>query len=92
LAVITCALNRCDSSKWSYLGKDPLSQLCAKGQFTYSIDGHYKKRLNGNYADYVKQAVLDGLNGTRNHNYLSFRSSYKPGRVNIGGNWYFNPM
>lgn len=92
LAVITCALNRCVSSKWSYLGSDPLSQLCARGQFTYSIDGKYKKRLNGNYADFVRQAVLDALAGKRNHNYLSFRGYRKPGSVNIGDNWYFSPM
>ena len=70
-----------------------LSQYKAKGQFCYSIDSNWKKRLNGNYTAAVKQAVLDALNGKRNHNYLSFRSarSYSGG-VNIGGNAYFNPM
>ena len=92
LAVITCALNRCASSQWSYLGSDPLSQLCASGQFTYSIDGLYKQRLNGNYSDFVKEAVLDALSGKRNHNYLSFRSYPNPCSVNIGGNWYFNAL
>lgn len=92
LAVITCAMNRCASARWAYLGTDPLSQLCAPYQFTYSIDGLYERRLNGNYADFVKQAVLDALGGKRNHNYLSFRSYANPGSVNIGGNWYFNAM
>lgn len=92
LAVITCALNRAESSKWNYLGGDPLSQLKAPGQFCYSIDNHWRKRLNGNYPDYVKQAVLDGLNGSRNHNYLSFRGYQTSGSVQIGGNWYFSPM
>lgn len=92
LAVITCAMNRCNSSEWKRFGADPLSQLCAKGQFCYSIDGYHKKRLNGNYEDFVKQAVLDCLNGKRNHNYLSFRGYKKAGSVNIGDNWYFSPM
>ena len=93
LAVITCACNRAESSKWRSKGTDPLSQYKAKGQFCYSIDSNWKKRLNGNYTAAVKQAVLDALNGKRNHNYLSFRSarSYSGG-VNIGGNAYFNPM
>lgn len=90
LAVITCAMNRCESAQWRYNGLDPLSQLCARGQFCYSIDGQHKKRLNGNYSDFVKQAVLDCLNGKRNHNYLSFRGYQKPGSINIGDNWYFN--
>ena len=93
LAVITCACNRAESSKWRSKGTDPLSQYKAKGQFCYSIDSNWKKRLNGNYTAAVKQAVLDALKGKRNHNYLSFRSarSYSGG-VNIGGNAYFNPM
>lgn len=93
LAVITTACNRAESSKWRRNGTDPLSQYKAKGQFCYSIDSNWKRRLNGNYTASVKQAVLDALNGKRNHNYLSFRSarSYSGG-VNIGGNTYFNPM
>ncbi len=93
LAVITTACNRAESSKWRRNGTDPLSQYKAKGQFCYSIDSNWKRRLNGNYTASVKQAVLDALNGKRNHNYLSFRSarSYSGG-VNIGGNAYFNPM
>lgn len=93
LAVMTTACNRAVSSKWKSRGADPLSQYKAKGQFTYSIDGKYKKRLNGNYPAHVKKAVLDALGGKRNHNYLSFRSaSSKYNGVIIGGNVYFNPM
>ena len=78
------------SSKWQKYGKDPLSQYKAKNQFTYSIDGQYRKRLNGNYKSFVKQAVLDALNGKRNHNYLSFNSAStgRSGKI-IGDNVYF---
>ena len=92
LAVITCAANRAESKKWSYNGTDPLSQYKAPGQFCYSIDNYWKKRLNGYYPSYVKQAVIDALNGKRNHNYLSFRSAGYASGVNIGGNVYFNEM
>lgn len=92
LAVITTACNRAESGRWNSRGTDPLSQYKAKGQFCYSIDNHWIKRLNGNYASYVKQAVLDALSGKRNHNYLSFRSAGHATGVNIGGNVYFNPM
>lgn len=92
LAVITCAANRAQSSKWRKYGSDPLSQYMAPNQFCYSIDSHWKKRLNGNYPSYVKQAVQDALNGKRNHNYLSFRGYSTAGSVNIGGNWYFSAM
>ena len=92
LAVITCAANRAQSSRWKKYGSDPLSQYMAPNQFCYSIDSHWKKRLNGNYPSYVKQAVQDALNGKRNHNYLSFRGYSTAGSVNIGGNWYFSAM
>ena len=93
LAVITTACNRTVSKAWKSRGSDPLSQYKAKGQFCYSIDNHWRKRLNGNYASHVKQAVLDALGGKRNHTYLSFRSA-STGRsgVNIGGNVYFNSL
>ena len=93
LAVITTACNRTVSKAWKSRGSDPLSQYKAKGQFCYSIDNHWRKRLNGNYATHVKQAVLDALGGKRNHTYLSFRSA-STGRsgVNIGGNVYFNSL
>lgn len=89
LAVITTACNRAESAKWGSKGSDPLSQYKAPGQFCYSIDSHWKKRLNGNYSSVVAQAVSDALNGKRNHNYLSFRAAgYALGEY-IGGNVYF---
>lgn len=93
LAVITTACNRAISSSWGYNGSDPLSQYKAPGQFCYSIDNYWRRRLDGNYADYVKQAVVDALNGARNHTYLSFRSagSGYSGEY-IGGNVYFNSL
>lgn len=89
LAVITTACNRAQSSKWARNGSDPLSQYKAKGQFCYSIDSHWKKRLNGKYPAFVKQAVTDALNGKRNHNYLSFRAAGTHSGEYIGGNVYF---
>ena len=89
LAVITCACNRAESTKWAKNGSDPLSQYKARGQFCYSIDSAWKKRLNGNYASYVEQAVNDALNGKRNHSYLSFRASGYASGEYIGGNVYF---
>ena len=89
LAVITTACNRAESAKWGSKGSDPLSQYKAPGQFCYSIDSHWKKRLNGNYSSVVAQAVSDALNGKRNHNYLSFRSAGHASGEYIGGNVYF---
>ncbi len=92
LAVITCAANRAESKRWRRNGSDPLRQYKARGQFCYSIDNHWRKRLNGNYPSHVKRAVIDALNGKRNHNYLSFRAAGYARGVNIGGNVYFNAM
>ena len=90
LAVITTACNRAESSRWAKNGSDPLSQYKAPGQFCYSIDNYWKRRLNGNYSSAVAQAVSDALNGKRNHNYLSFRSAGYVSGEYIGGNVYFN--
>jgi len=84
LAVITTACNRAESK-----GTDPLTEYKAKGQFCYSIDSKWKRRLNGNYASYVQQAVIDALNGKRNHEYYSFRAAGTRSGKNIGGNVYF---
>ena len=89
LAVITTACNRAQSTKWRKNGTDTLSQYKAPGQFCYSIDSHWKKRLNGNYSSVVVQAVTDALNGVRNHNYLSFRAAGTHSGQLIGGNVYF---
>lgn len=90
LAVITTACNRAESSRWAKNGSDPLSQYKAPGQFCYSIDSYWKRRLNGNYSSVVAQAVTDALNGKRNHNYLSFKSAGYASGEYIGGNVYFN--
>lgn len=84
LAVITAACNRADAR-----GTDPLTEYKRKGQFCYSIDSHWKKRLNGNYSSNVSKAVSDALNGARNHSYRSFRAGGTHAGVNIGGNVYF---
>ncbi len=84
LAVITTACNRAEAR-----GTDPLTEYKRKGQFCYSIDSYWKRRLNGNYASFVSQAVTDALNGARNHSYFSFRSAGTHSGVNIGGNVYF---
>ena len=89
LAVITTACNRAESAKWRRNGSDPLSQYKARGQFCYSIDNHWRRKLNGNYPAHVKQAVTDALNGARNHNYLSFRAAGRHSGTYIGGNVYF---
>ena len=89
LAVITTACNRAESAKWKRNGSDPLSQYKAKGQFCYSIDNNWRRKLNGNYPSYVVQAVTDALNGKRNHNFLSFRTAGTHAGTYIGGNVYF---
>lgn len=92
-AVISCACNRAVSSQWSSYGSDPLSQLMAPSQFCYSIDNYWRRRLNGNVSQFVKDAVNAALSdGIRNHNYLSFRGYYTEGSVCIGDNYYFNSM
>lgn len=92
LAVATCAANRAEINYGGY-GTDILSQLTAPGQFCYSPSisdpSLWQARLGGNVADFVKSAVSDCLNGTRNHSFMSFRSRQAEGRVCIGGNWYF---
>ena len=81
LAVITTACNRAEQR-----GTDPLSEYKRKGQFCYTIDNYWRRRLGGNYPSYVEQAVEDALNGARNHNYTSFRASGAGER--IGANVY----
>ena len=81
LAVITTACNRAEQN-----GTDPLTEYTKRGQFCYSIDRHWVKRLNGNYPSFVSEAVQDALNGARNHSYTSFRASGYGER--IGANVY----
>lgn len=93
LAVMSTILNRAESSKWSYLGTTPIAQATASGQFAAWNDSRTKQCLKDpNIApDYVKQAVTDALNGSRNHNYTLFRANNGHGREQIGedGNYYF---
>lgn len=87
LAVITCACNRAERR-----GSDPLSEYKRPGQFCYSasVGGNWQRFLNGKYPGFVRQAVEDALNGSRNHSYTSFRSAGKATGPNvIGGNRYF---
>ena len=94
LAVISSAMNRTESAQWGRLGGNALSQLTAPGQYCYSMDHYWKKRLNGNVPDYVVRAVSDCLKrGIRNHKYTSFRSrkgsQTGASAIQIGGNWFF---
>lgn len=87
LAVITCACNRAERR-----GSDPLSEYKRPGQFCYSasVGGNWQRFLNGKYPGFVRQAVEDALNGSRNHSYTSFRSANGATGPNvIGGNRYF---
>lgn len=89
LAVISSAINRTNSPKWSYLGSTVLDQLTAPNQYCYSIDSYWKQYLNGNVEDEVKEAVQDGLSGVTSHNWTCFRGYPVDGATNIGGNYYF---
>ena len=99
LAVISVILNRCDSDKWgNYFGRSPISQITAPNQFeVYFRNMYYSYLPSGRYYNsakynYVKEAVLDGLNGVRNNNYLGFRSwesySYSNNYITDHGNRY----
>ncbi len=94
LAVISSAMNRTESARWSYCGSNAMAQLTAPGQYCYSMDNYWRARLNGNVPEYVKQAVFDCLKkGIRNHSFTSFRSTKGSqtgaDAVQIGGNWFF---
>ncbi|MCR5295239.1 MAG: C40 family peptidase [Lachnospiraceae bacterium] len=94
LAVISSAMNRADINYGGY-GMSAIEQLTAPGQYCYSPEisdpSFWQRRLGGNVADFVKQAVSDCLNGgIRNHGYINFRSYGADGRVRIGSNWYFS--
>ena len=89
LAVISSAVNRLKSPKWTWCGDTVLEQLTHEGQYCYSLDNYWQRYLGGNVEDTVKQAVSDGLAGITNHNYTCFRGYYVEGGYNIGGNYYF---
>ena len=99
LGVVSVILNRCDSSTWvRWAGDSPYDQVIKKGQFEVYFKGYYKsympngKNYGGTKYQIAKQAVIDGLNGIRNNNYLGFRSWYSTGYsdkyVVSGGNRY----
>lgn len=99
LAVVSVILNRCDSDTWrQWAGDTPYKQVIRAGQFEIYFSGDYMKYMPGG-AQYgtekyniARQAVLDGLNGIRNNNYLGFRawwiSSYSDKYIVVGGNRY----
>lgn len=93
LAVITTILNRCEAPNWvASHGKNPVAQATAPNQFVVYQHGSYRRYINGNAPDTVKQAVADALAGVRNHNYLSFRSNgstgYSNNMITSSGNRY----
>ena len=99
LGVMSVILNRCDSASWSkWFGASPYKQVIGTGQFEVYFAGMYKDYMpGGKYYEkkkyeMAKQAVLDGLNGIRNNEYLGFRASWVTGYsdkyIVSGGNRY----
>ncbi len=103
LGVVSVILNRCDSEKWNkWAGDSPYDQVIRKGQFEVYFSGMYKNYMPGskllerdNYKkkyEIAKQAVIDGLNGIRNNEYLGFRANWITGYsdkyIVEGGNRY----
>lgn len=99
LGVMSVILNRCDSASWSkWFGTSPYKQVIGTGQFEVYFAGMYKDYMpGGKYYEkkkynMAKQAVLDGLNGIRNNDYLGFRASWVTGYsdkyIVSGGNRY----
>lgn len=99
LGVVSVILNRCDSQTWiNWAGDTPYKQVIKSGQFEVYGKGYYLsympggKNYGGSKYEIAKQAVIDGLNGIRNNNYLGFRSWYSSGYsdkyVISGGNRY----
>ncbi len=99
LGVVSVILNRCDNSNWRrWAGENPYSQVIRKGQFEVYFEGYYLKYMPGGSQygkskyNIAKQAVIDGLNGIRNNEYLGFRawhvSSYSDNYIVYGGNRY----
>ena len=99
LAVVSVILNRCDSDKWiKWAGASPYDQVVMRGQFEVYSSGAYLaympsgSKYGSSKYEIAKQAVLDGLNGIRNNNYLGFRawwiSGYSDKYIVSGGNRY----
>lgn len=99
LGVVSVILNRCDSETWSkWAGSSPYSQVIRAGQFEVYFDGLYLDYMpsGSKYGtekyNIARQAVLDGLNGIRNNDYLGFRAwwvtNYSDKFIISGGNRY----
>ena len=99
LGVVSVILNRCDDPTWSrWAGTSPYQQVIKKGQFEVYFADMYLKYMPGGSQygsekyNIAKQAVLDGLNGIRNNEYLGFRAwfvtGYSDKYIVYGGNRY----
>ena len=99
LGVVSVILNRCDSKSWSkWAGNSPYKQVTASGQFEVYLKDYYLSYMPGGSKygstkyEIAKQAVIDGLNGIRNNEYLGFRawylSNYSSKYIVSGGNRY----
>ena len=97
LGVVSVILNRCDSKSWSkWAGNSPYKQVTAAGQFEVYLKDYYLSYMPGGSKygsskyEIAKQAVIDGLNGIRNNEYLGFRawylSNYSSKYIVSGGN------
>lgn len=94
MAVMSVILNRIEDLTWNSYGSTPLEQIAVPGQFTtyeYSL-----MMSDDEVPKIVVQAVKDCLDGTRNHNFTSFRDRHSKtiDRVQIvaEGNNYFGIM
>ena len=99
LGVVSVILNRCDSETWAkWAGSSPYKQVIKKGQFEVYQKGYYLpympdgSKYGSSKYEIAKQAVIDGLNGIRNNEYLGFRawylSNYSDKYIVSGGNRY----
>ena len=99
LGVVSVILNRCDSKSWAkWAGDSPYDQVVAAGQFEVYLKDYYLAYMPGGSKygttkyEVAKQAVIDGLNGIRNNEYLGFRawwlSNYSSKYIVSGGNRY----
>ena len=93
IAIISTILNRCENSTWiNDYGTNPVRQATAPGQFSVYSSGVYSAFANGKAPETVQTAVLDALNGLRNHNYLGFNSNsstnYSNNMITSTGNRY----
>ena len=99
LAVVSVILNRCDSKNWvKWAGSSPYDQVIAPGQFEVYFEDYYLpympngSKYGSSKYEIAKQAVIDGINGIRNNEYLGFRAwwltNYSDKYIVSGGNRY----